>query len=154
MRTNCQQIPVEYTAQNRVLLSGRCAAVLNKCVSLWKIFLTNDMLPFSRWMRWSSGQLWWDGISWRKSFWKYVEDPITTAIFVSAMWNGLSRFCREPELEKDIRIWGKEFGAMGMDVLNMAYKESIDRAFDLLDREFPDFGRRTPVQLAYDARNR
>ncbi|OQV16369.1 putative Transient receptor potential cation channel subfamily M member 5 [Hypsibius exemplaris] len=89
-----------------------------------------------------------------KVFWKYVEDPITTAIFVSAMWNGLSRFCREPELEKDIRIWGREFGVMGMDVLNMAYKESIDRAFGLLDREFPDFGRRTPVQLAYDARNR
>ena len=41
-----------------------------------------------------------------------------------------------------------------MEVLNMAYKESLDRAFDLLDREFPDFGRRTPVQLAYDAKNR
>lgn len=41
-----------------------------------------------------------------------------------------------------------------MEVLNMAYKESLDRAFDLLDPEFPDFGRRTPVQLAYDAKNR
>ena len=37
--------------------------------------------------------------------WKYVEDPITTAIFVSAMWNGLSRFCQEPEQENQVRTW-------------------------------------------------
>ncbi|XP_055337468.1 transient receptor potential cation channel subfamily M member 3-like isoform X2 [Paramacrobiotus metropolitanus] len=87
-------------------------------------------------------------------FWKYVEDPIPMAIFVSAMWHGLASFCREPELENQVRTWGRDFGVMGMGVLGMAYKESLDRTFQLLDREFPDFGRRTPVQLAYDARNR
>ncbi|OQV11764.1 putative Transient receptor potential cation channel subfamily M member 7 [Hypsibius exemplaris] len=91
-----------------------------------------------------------------KTLWKFCEDPIPMALFVSALARGLAQHSRSTDTSVADRVsaQGREFSTMAIDVLDMSYKESNARTFDLLNQKFPDFNDRTPIKAAYISRNK
>ena len=89
-----------------------------------------------------------------KSLWKFCEDPIPIALFISALYRGLAKHCPDSSLVDDLRKASKAFSCMAIDVLDMSYKESGARTFNLLNQKFVDFNNLTPIKVAYMSENR
>ncbi|XP_055345657.1 transient receptor potential cation channel subfamily M member 1-like isoform X2 [Paramacrobiotus metropolitanus] len=86
--------------------------------------------------------------------WKFCENPIPTALFISAMYRGLAKHCSAPSLVSQITANSRTFSGMAIDVLDMSYKESHARTFDLLNQRFTDFNDKTVLKLAYMSKNK
>ncbi|XP_055345024.1 transient receptor potential cation channel subfamily M member 2-like [Paramacrobiotus metropolitanus] len=89
-----------------------------------------------------------------KSLWRFCDDPIPLALFLSALFRNLREFCPESETAVKLRDQSRAFSQMATDVLDISYRESNARAFELLNQKFPDFNDKTPLKLAYDCENR
>ncbi|GAV05896.1 hypothetical protein RvY_15956 [Ramazzottius varieornatus] len=89
-----------------------------------------------------------------KSLWKFCEDPIPIALFISALYRGLAKHSPDSSMVDNLRQCSKTFSCMAIDVLDMSYKESGARTFDLLNQKFTDFNNLTPIKLAYISENR
>lgn len=89
-----------------------------------------------------------------KVLWKFCDDPIPMALFISALYRGLAQHCSDSALANQIHANGRAFSVMAIEVLDMSYKESNARTFDLLNQKFPDFNDRTPIKIAYLSHNK
>ncbi|OQV18850.1 putative Protein ced-11 [Hypsibius exemplaris] len=84
---------------------------------------------------------------------KFCEDPIPMALFVSAMFRGLSGHC-DASLTTKLHEQSRNFSMKAIDILDMSYRESSERTFDLLNQKFADFNNKTPIKMAYESENK
>ncbi|XP_055345072.1 transient receptor potential cation channel subfamily M member-like 2 isoform X2 [Paramacrobiotus metropolitanus] len=86
---------------------------------------------------------------------KYCDDPIPTALFISSLYRGLAEHQTDYELEQRLSNHRKDFAVFATDILDLSVKDqAADRLTDILNERFPDFGYRTPIQMAYDSNNK
>lgn len=86
---------------------------------------------------------------------KYCDEPVPTAIFISAIYRGLASHQRDYELEQRLSARRKELAVFATDILDLSVKDqATDRVDEVLNERFQDFGLRTPIQMAYDSNNK
>ena len=89
-----------------------------------------------------------------KVLWKFSEQPIPLALFISSLYKGLSYFAASSEVEKKTNENGKYFGSLAVDVLHLSYQDATNRAFEVLAEPFEDFENMTPMDLSYRVGNK
>ena len=88
-----------------------------------------------------------------KTLLKFCDDPIPMALFVSALFHGLMTHC-DASLTTELQEQSRAFSTMANDILEMSYRESSDRTFDLLNQKFSDFNDKTPIKMAYESESK
>ncbi|XP_055336470.1 transient receptor potential cation channel subfamily M member 3-like [Paramacrobiotus metropolitanus] len=89
-----------------------------------------------------------------KVLWKFCEQPIPMALFISSLYSNLSHYCPTSEMEKKAIENGKLFGTMAVDVLHLSYQDTTNRAFEILAEPFIDFEHMTPMEISYRVGNK
>lgn len=89
-----------------------------------------------------------------KILWKFNEQPIPMALFISSLYKNLSYYCPSSEVEKKTVESGKLFGTMAVDVLHLSYQDTTNRAFEVLAEPFVDFENMTPMEISYRVGNK
>lgn len=86
---------------------------------------------------------------------KFCDEPIPTALFISAAYRGIANYQADYELEERLSSHRKEFAVFATDILDLSVKDqAADRVNDILNERFQDFGYKTPIQLAYESNNK
>ncbi|XP_078603605.1 transient receptor potential cation channel subfamily M member 5-like isoform X2 [Branchiostoma floridae x Branchiostoma japonicum] len=84
--------------------------------------------------------------------WEQAEDPIPLALYIRRVYMSLTKFVEDTTLRKEMEALVVEYEDLAVGVLDTGYKESTNKATDILNETIPDLKVKTAIEVAYDSK--
>eukprot|EP00058_Branchiostoma_floridae_P014792 XP_002600280.1 hypothetical protein BRAFLDRAFT_118277 [Branchiostoma floridae] len=84
--------------------------------------------------------------------WEQTEDPIPLALYIRRVYMSLTKFVEDTTLRKEMETLVVEYEDLAVGVLDTGYKESTNKATDILNEMIPDLKVKTAIEVAYDSK--
>ncbi|KAM7305890.1 transient receptor potential cation channel subfamily M member 3-like [Ixodes scapularis] len=86
--------------------------------------------------------------------WRNCDQPVHLALLISMTYEKLTLYVYEGTIKQELLDTSRQFAALATGVLDLCYRDSTCRAYDILSVQSVDWKHKTAVDIAAEAENR